>query len=165
MRDHGQLIAIVGLVAAVICACVLGSFSRVGAPLPISGMLLALMLLGLPLVGVPVMLVLIAWCYFGWLRPVWRLRAAFTWRTWAGVAVLAALSVIWYWRGWPYGMKYQGHVYTLGCACVSAAMVAVVTACGWFSRVLADSGLATAGRWVALLWVITYGFPWLGEFP
>jgi len=51
-----------------------GSFSRVGAPLPISGMLLALILLGAPLLGIPLMLVLVAACYYGWLRPAWGLK-------------------------------------------------------------------------------------------
>ena len=124
---------------------------------------LAWLLLAKPVVGVPVSVALPAACYFGWLRPIARWKAGFTFRTWTGVAAFAGLSAAHYWQEWPYGMKYQGYAYTFGCACISAFLIAVVAVCGWFSRPL-DSRLAAVGRWVAMLWVITYGFPWLGEY-
>ena len=166
MKDHGVTIAILGLVGAILCAGAIGSFSWVGVPLPISGMLLVIMVVaGKPLIGVPIAAALLAACYFGWLRPVARAQATFTWRTWVGVATFATLSAAWYWLGWSYGMQYQGRIYTLGNACISTSLILVVAACGWLGGSLSNSALSAAGRWVAVLWAGTYAFPWLGELP
>lgn len=157
--------AILGLVGAVVAACVVDYLGGAGAPLPMSGMLRTLLLLEKPIWGVPVAVTLLAACYFGWLRPVMRAKVAFTPRTWAAVWFFAALSVLWYWEGWSYGMQWQGPAYTLGCACISACLLLLIAAFGGLSRALGDPDLAAAGRWLAVFWAVTYGFPWLGESP
>src|SRR5262245_56480014 len=109
-----------GLFAVAVVAVMFTLAARVGAPWPISGLILVLMLSGRPLIGIPVVAVLLAGCYFGWLRPISRGKLGFTVLTWAAIGTLAILSAVWYWQGWPHGMKWHGGVYTAGCAVISA---------------------------------------------
>ncbi len=164
LGDRGyRAFSIGGLMCALLLAVFCGAAMGVGKPVPLSGVMFLLLLLFKPVVGIPVVVGSGALVYFGWLRPAWSGRVQFTTRTWVGLLCLFALSVYWYWGGWAFGMRVQGRTYTVGCAIIAACLFIVVVAAGMIGRRARAPVVALFGRWVALVWVVTYGFPWLGE--
>jgi len=161
-----KVIAVGGLGAALVVAAMLGGTARVGLPLPISGLMLLLMLFfDSPAIGLPIAALLLLLAYYGWVRPIHAGKAQFTPRTWLMLATLAALSGAWYYEGWAFGLKWQGRTYTLGCAVMSGVLIAAVAGLGFAGNMQDRSRLSLLGRWLAVVWIITYGYPWLGEFP
>ena len=152
-----------GVVAAVMIAAMMGTNASTELALPISGLLMAIVFLAKPLVGVPLLALLISLLYFGWLRPVSTGRGGFTYRTWLALLVLAATSASWYRWNWAFGIKWQGPTYTAGCAILSAAIFFIIVVMGLVASLIHRPSVALAARWLAMAWVCTYGYPWLGE--
>jgi hypothetical protein len=162
----GKSVAVGGLCVAFALVVLLGCFARVGMPLPISALMLIVMLVRAnPAVGLPVLVALVLLAYYGWIRPILVGHAQFTIRTWVVLATLALLSGSWYYEGWAFGLKWQGTSYTLGCAIMSIILLTITTGLGLLGRVWNRSRVALWARWIAVVWIISYGFPWLGEFP
>ncbi len=162
--DRGfRVLAVGGLIYALLLAAFCGAATGVGKPVPLSGLMYLLLLLFKPAVGIPVAVASGVLVYFGWLRPAWSGRVQFTTRTWLGLLCLLALSVYWYLGGWVFGMRWQGRTYTVGCAIIGAFLFMTVVAAGMIGRWASAPAVALFGRWVALVWVVTYAYPWLGE--
>ncbi len=60
-------------------------------------------------------------------------------------------------------MQWQGPEYTIGCAIIGGVLFACVLVAGLAARRFGLPKVALFGRWLALVWVVTYGYPWLGE--
>jgi spore germination protein YaaH len=75
-----------------------------------------------------------------------------------------SLSVWWYVVGWSYGLRYQGQSYTLGCSLIAALLAAAIVILGVIGHWRRSTDFALLGRWLGLVFVMTYAFPWLGEF-
>ena len=160
-----KVLAVLGPILALILAAIIGDMAGVGKALPFSGLLLVIFLLFRPLVGIPVLVVLLVLAYLGWFRPAWTGKVQFTSRTWVGLFLLYALSACWYWAGWAFGMEWEGAVYTVGCVIIGAALFLGAVIAGVVGRKPGLAGVALFGRWLALVWAVTYGYPWLGELP
>jgi hypothetical protein len=155
--------ALGGIAAALAIAIAMGSNARKDLALPISGLVLLIILVAKPLVGLPVLAFVTSLVYFGWLRPVSTGRSQFTFRTWLALLALATCSGLWYWWNWSYGVHWQGATYTKACAIASVAIFLVVAGLGLVSNLMRRPALALTARWLAMTWVCTYGYPWLGE--
>ena len=160
-----EVLAGFAVLPVLLVAWLLSDAAQKGMAFPISGLATVLFLLVFPPVGLPLLAAIVLLFYFGWLRPISRSRVQFTALTWIGLLTLAALSCIWYWSCWGDGLKWQGDVYTRGCAQVGAACIGVVVTAALSARVTGWSWPAVLSRWLVMLWVATYGFPWLGELP
>jgi hypothetical protein len=162
-EDGSDAVAVIGLILALLLAGGLSAMGNVSGPFPLSGLILLPFLLTEPLIGVPIVALLLVLVYFGWLRPTSRGRAQFTKLTWLCVVALVALSIHWYWSGWSEGVRYQGRVYTLGCSVIGGILSGAVLAAGLVGRARNSPQVALFGRWIALVWVVTYGYPLMGE--
>src|SRR5262245_46469084 len=156
------LLAVAGIVVAFCIAGVLGAVAHKSAPFPIPGLLILLFFLFKRLVGIPIALLVLALLHFGWTRPATNGRSRFTYRTWLGLSGLGVASVIWYQQSWSIGMKSQGETYMVGCAAIAAFVFLLVITLGLVSSLCRQPTVALAARWLALAWVCTYGYPWLG---
>jgi|SRR5262245_32348816 len=159
---HGsRLLAGAGVVFALSFATLLTLASEPGTPVPISGLLPLLFLVIKSIIGIPVVIGLLLLAYFGWFRPASTGQAQFTSRTWLVLAISFGLSAYWYCVGWGEGMRWQGRGYTIGCAIISAMQFGAVVAAGIIGRQASLPWAALLGRWLALVWVVTYGYPFL----
>jgi hypothetical protein len=158
-------LAVVGLILAVSIAAGIGTLTLRG-PFPVTA-LAALPLLWLAHSSVaPSILgavVMIAALYITWLRPSLRGQAQFTMSTWYGFGSLIALSAAYYWGGWSYAVQYRGRGHTLGLLVGGMLLCLSVAILGVAGRKHDSDNIALFGRWLTLVWLITYAFPLMGE--
>jgi len=79
--------------------------------------------------------------------------------------IIAVLSVFYFASSWRYGVRYQGLLFTIVSAAISAACVIlfiVTVRRNERNESFASNLLAT---WLLFVWVFTYAFPYLGETP
>ena len=155
----------IGFLLAVAIAVGIGVFGGLRGPFPVTILLLLPFLLAFVNLGwgLLAVLALFATLYFGWIRPAFTGRVQFTKFTWSFFAVLVLLSIAHYQGSWAFGITYQGRAYTLGCFVVGAMLLSAVVVMGLVGRRRGSNDFAVVGRWLGLVWMVTYGFPILGE--
>jgi hypothetical protein len=86
-------------------------------------------------------------------------------RTLLAFVLVATASALEFGFNWGYGLRYQGHRYTLTTA-IFSLLFAVVTAAllirFWRDKTTWSS---LAVNFILFAWVFTYAFPYLGELP
>jgi hypothetical protein len=102
--------------------------------------------------------------FWVWCRPLTQ-GAVIPRRSYIAVLICGVLSLVWYVRGWPYGLQYQGSFWvtlnallSLSCLCGLAAIAVSFNRTGrssWWR--------AYAFHWLLFGWALTFAFPWLGE--
>jgi hypothetical protein len=103
--------------------------------------------------------------FFSWNPSLFRGQTKLPWRSLILLAVMTAVSVVWFTGGWKNGIEYQGARYTYA-VCVANIL--------WL--VLLSTLLVRAWRkpsfvrnllfhWILFAWVAWYAFPYLGELP
>lgn len=105
-------------------------------------------------------LAFIAWCI-----PLMRGSDAVPIRTIALIPLTAAGSLAWYVTGWEYGDEYQGPVYTLVAAMLSAALGATTAAFAWAGRRRPSFPKGLTAHVALFSWMFSCAFPYLGETP
>ncbi len=81
---------------------------------------------------------------------------------WA-LAVLTVLSVWYFVIAWPYGLRHQGHAYTMFVLAANAAFLATIAALGVRARRQPSFAVSLAFHGLLFLWLAWYAFPSLGE--
>jgi len=163
-KESYRWVAVTGLIGVIVLAAILTLLGGEGIPFPFSLPAAVVMILLLkPIVALPVLAALFLPVYYGWVRPAWTGRVQFTKWTWLGLAVCGSLSVCWYWAGWSHGVQIQGMIYVHGCAVLATLLFVAAAYSGFAAWRHGRNGTALLGRWLALVWAATYGYPWLGE--
>jgi hypothetical protein len=157
-EEGSDAVAVNGFLIALVLA---GGLSAIG---PISGLLtFVLLLVAAPLLFALPAALLFVLVYFGWLHPASTGRAQFTKLTWLCILVLVSLSIHWYSSLWSVGLRDQGRTYMVACSAGSAILLGGVLTAGIVGRSRNSVKLALFGRWLILVWVLTYGYPFLGQ--
>jgi hypothetical protein len=129
---------------------------------PCSVLLFALALLGAPLALVLAAPVLLFW---GTCPPLFRGEAAVPTRFVVLLCLAVATSATWYARGWSFGLRFQGALFTAGCAALSVCMLGGVGLLLRRTRARPSFATALATQSLFFAWLVTYAFPYLGEAP
>lgn len=86
-------------------------------------------------------------------------------RSRAGLAFLSLLSVLNIWAGWEYAASYRGWLAV--CGIVAATVLPLAALCVLLSMSVRQPSFERSLllHWGVLAWLITLGFPVLGELP
>lgn len=79
------------------------------------------------------------------------------------VFLLEALNVLWFYKAWPYGLKFQGERFTIFIALINLLCFAAILLLAWLGGRCKNTiflHIATLGFFIVLAFV---AFPWLGE--
>jgi hypothetical protein len=79
-------------------------------------------------------------------------------------ASIGLLSLVWFWYGWALGLQYEGALYTRSVALLDAVAAVGILVQLRYSTKSPSVGKILASKFLIVAWVITYAFPWLGEF-
>jgi len=86
-------------------------------------------------------------------------------RSWWGLGALTLLTVVAFWGGWDYGVKYQTRSYVVGLLALNAALLISAWALLlWAKRRPSPGRTLIAHAWV-VGWLVWVALPWLGELP
>lgn len=137
-----------------------GGSPSLASPAPLPTTLTAM--LGVPWV---VISLIVGGLFCFWCKQLFTRQAAVPLRTWILFFITTALTAAWYLAGWNYGLKWEGKIFTYGCAVISGLLFLM---CG-LSLFLAKQRKSFPASMVAHLllfvWIFSYAFPWLGETP
>lgn len=103
--------------------------------------------------------------FVAWAHPLLRGSGHLLRRTVVLSAVLFLLSIAGFVVGWPFGLQYQGALFTWGCLALSLALAAGVGFLALSCRRRPSFPKNLAAHWLLFAWALTYAFPYLGETP
>jgi hypothetical protein len=148
-----------GLLIPAYVGLFLSGVPTVTCPLPILTVIPGF-ICGPPAVILPTLL------FFAWSPGLFRGDAKVPWRSYVLLAVLTALSGMWFVGGWKLGLQYQDARYTrLVCAvnCVWVASLWAMFIYNWRRAPSFRANLLL--HWIMFAWLSWYAFPYLGELP
>ena len=82
-----------------------------------------------------------------------------------GFWILAVLNVRHLYGGWSYGVEWQGELHTRVVVVISAVSTVIIGGLVTWARRTESSRLSLGVTWICMLWLVWYGFPYLGELP
>lgn len=138
-----------------------GGSPTIIAPAPIPLVVLVL-LLGIP-AGLAVTFPPTLFCLWCW--RLFRHQSKIPLRTYILYAVVFALSLPYYTVSWRYGLKYQGYLYTVSCAGLSAFLASICAVALWRGRTNPAWSISLFSHVILFLWIFSFAFPYLGEVP
>jgi hypothetical protein len=119
----------------------------------------------------------LAWA-FGWAIPVLPSAMFWLWcgslfygkptgrnRTRATAFLVGLLSILWFYAGWAYGLKYQSLLFDVVSAICSLLFAAAIAAILASSRRTVSFTWSLTANFLIFAWLLTYAFPYLGELP
>jgi len=104
--------------------------------------------------------------FFAWQPRLFRGETKIPTRSFVLFAAAASLNLVWFLKGWRYGIDFQGIEYTRAVAVINTIWALVVGLAFTQSR----NGLRSFRfnlflHWMLFAWLAWYAFPWLGELP
>lgn len=106
----------------------------------------------------PIVLVLLF--YLSVIKLLWRQSKV----PFYPVIILGVFNVLYICITLPYGMRYPGEVYTITVSLISIISHLFLTIFVYRKRGIISFNITLFCYWLIFLWLITYGFPWLGLF-
>ncbi len=113
-------------------------------------------LLVLPLASVALVL---------WLPALRRGSVVFPVRSFVLLGAGSVLSALHFATQWRLGLEFQGVTFTRGCLVASCLLAGVVGVLGWLDRRQPSYGKNLAAHFLLFAWLVSYAFPYLGEWP
>lgn len=156
-------VLIVGFMVLIFFVGILASsagYPRPWSPLPITVVFPAFMTGSIILAPLPLAL---AWAI--WTAPLIGADRKVRWWSICGYAVLVALSALWYFGGWSYGLEYQGKSYVVAVSTINAISTIALTGLLILNRLRAGFPTNLAFHVLVGCWLASYAFPYLGELP
>ena len=81
------------------------------------------------------------------------------------VSLAALLSLAWHLLSFEYGLRYQGAFHTIGLLLINAGILSLAVTWLFRGRHDPDGRQPFVAAWLFAAWLVTYAFPYLGEFP
>jgi hypothetical protein len=114
---------------------------------------------------ISVVVLIPALLFFAWNPGLFHGGQRIPKRSFVLMAVLTALTVIWFIAGWKYGVEYQGRPYTYAICVVNIGWLMLL----WVMFIRYRRGASFTGNllfhWIMFAWLAWYAFPYLGELP
>lgn len=142
----------------------IGALGEIGDILTPNSMvlyILAFLFRGIWIAPVVLASALVVWCLP--FRSMTRNRYGRNWfppRSWAVVCLLGAASLVFYLTGWPLGIQYQSVRYVLTSGVLGVVLFISAAALAYYGKGLTAS---IAAHTLFVIWMETYGFPYMGE--
>jgi hypothetical protein len=104
--------------------------------------------------------------FFVWHRGLFRGEARIPLRSYALLAIVTVLSMVYFIAGWKLGLEYQGAEHTRFMCIVNVAWAAVLMfAFGRAWKKGCSFRTSLFLHWMLFAWLAWYAFPYLGELP
>ena len=134
------------------------------APLPALTIVPAFLIdqnpLGRVVVAIPTLL------FFAWNPGLFQANKKVPKRSYVLFASLTVFDIVWFVRGWKYGLHYQGAVYTYVICALNAVWIIILGTMFIRSRKAGVSFTTNLVlHWLLFAWLGWFAFPYLGELP
>jgi hypothetical protein len=104
--------------------------------------------------------------FFVWNRGLLRGEARTPNRSYVLIGVLTILTIIYFVKGWDFGLRYQGLGYTRAVCLVNIVwIIAILMVCARSWNANSSFKLNLFLHWLLFAWLASYAFPYLGELP
>lgn len=164
MSDRKRIATMIAAMALTVFAAFSAGFFDLGwtpflHPFP---MLLAVpMLFGLGWFS----LVLVPLLYLAWAPQLLRGEPRVPLRTVIAYWSILALSCLYFWSSWRYGVRYQGLSFTRGAGILNLCMAITLGVVLRLVRKKPSFSRSLVAHWLLFAWALSYAFPYLGEGP
>lgn len=160
---HAGITFLAGLSLILLSAISLGLFCRVPSILSPGPVLLVIPLMA----WTPVLFIILIPAAFFWIWSAYLFYGVpkLPKRTKILGYVIAVLSLSYFASSWSYGVRYQGLLFTIVCAAISAALLTLFILAVRKNEKSGSFASNLLASWLLFAWVFTYAFPYLGETP
>lgn len=115
--------------------------------------------------GVWVAAALVPLAFLLWSVHLFTGSGAIPFRSVLLLLLAAVLSIVYFAFSLPYGLQYQGPIYTTALACINIAIALFLWFYGRAARRSSTFGTAYVFHICLFAWLGAFAFPWLGEMP